>query len=185
MLSAGWVVVLVVAAILLTWWITFTITRLDRLHARVDAAQAAMDAQFVRRAAALAAAAEHAPPPIGARLAAAAHGALAAGEAEREQAENDVSRSVAALGDADAPRVPGDVLDELNEAGARAAIARRFYNDAVRDTRALRARRLPRILHLHGGRALPQFLDIEDAPRVSDPAPAASTDRTPGESAHA
>src|SRR3954453_18490771 len=34
-------------------WITFTLTRLDRLHARVDAAQAALDAQLVRRAAAL------------------------------------------------------------------------------------------------------------------------------------
>jgi len=31
-------------AILLTMWVTFTLTRLDRLHARVDAAQAALDA---------------------------------------------------------------------------------------------------------------------------------------------
>ena len=43
----------VLVAILLTMWVTFTLTRLDRLHARVDAAQAALDAQLVRRAAAL------------------------------------------------------------------------------------------------------------------------------------
>lgn len=41
-------------------------------------------------------------------------------------------------------------------------IARRFYNDAVRDTRTLRARRMPRLLHLAGHRALPQFFDIDD-----------------------
>ena len=52
-LPVGWLVVAVVVAVLLTMWITFTLTRLDRLHARVDAAQAALDAQLVRRAAAL------------------------------------------------------------------------------------------------------------------------------------
>jgi hypothetical protein len=41
-------------------------------------------------------------------------------------------------------------------------IARRFYNDAVRDTRTLRRRRLPRLLHLAGRRELPQFFDIDD-----------------------
>ena len=51
-LSVGSILAVVVA-ILLTIWITFTLTRLDRLHARVDAAQAALDAQLVRRAAAL------------------------------------------------------------------------------------------------------------------------------------
>ena len=53
MLPVGWFVAAVTVAIRLTMWVTFTLTRLDRLHARVDAAQAAMDAQLVRRAAAL------------------------------------------------------------------------------------------------------------------------------------
>jgi hypothetical protein len=52
-LPAGWFIATVVLVILLTVWVTFTLTRLDRLHARVDAAQAALDAQLVRRAAAL------------------------------------------------------------------------------------------------------------------------------------
>ncbi|MDR1998853.1 MAG: hypothetical protein LBQ06_02775, partial [Frankiaceae bacterium] len=68
------------------------------------------------------------------------------------------------------------------EAGARSTIARRFYNDAVRDTRALRARRLPRALRLAGGRGLPQFFDIEDVPWLgaaaapAAPAPRATPD---------
>ena len=51
---------------------------------------------------------------------------------------------------------------ELREGAARVQVARRFYNDAVRDTRALRSRRMPRLLRLAGHRALPQFFDIDD-----------------------
>jgi hypothetical protein len=55
-------------------------------------------------------------------------------------------------------------------------VARRFYNDAVRDTRSLRARRMPRVLRLAGHVQLPQFFDIDDtvppqAP-TSPPSPA-------------
>jgi hypothetical protein len=41
-------------------------------------------------------------------------------------------------------------------------LARRFYNDAVRDTRELRGRRLPRLLRLHARRPLPRYFDIDD-----------------------
>jgi hypothetical protein len=43
-------------------------------------------------------------------------------------------------------------------------LARRFYNDAVRDTRELRGRRLPRLLRLHARRPLPRYFDIDDRP---------------------
>jgi hypothetical protein len=43
-------------------------------------------------------------------------------------------------------------------------LARRFYNDAVRDTRSLRSRRLPRLLAPAGRRPLPAFFEIADAP---------------------
>src|SRR2546427_832610 len=57
-------------------WITFTLTRLDRLHARVDAAQAALDAQLVRRAAALLQVAETADNGVAAVLRHRRQGAL-------------------------------------------------------------------------------------------------------------
>jgi hypothetical protein len=41
------------------------------------------------------------------------------------------------------------------------ALARRFYNDAVRDTHALRRRRLTRLLRVHASRPLPRFFDID------------------------
>ena len=167
MLPVGWLILAVLIAVLLTTWITFTLTRLDRLHARVDAAQAAMDAQLVRRAAALQHVAESpdsgVPADLRARCDAAARSALASGaaDARRADAENAVGRAVAELAVAPELLRP-EAAAELQEAAARVRIARRFYNDAVRDTRALRARRLPRLFRMAGRRAMPDFFDIDD-----------------------
>jgi hypothetical protein len=165
MLSAGWLIAAVIVAILLTTWVTFTLTRLDRLHARVDAAQAALDAQLVRRAAALLHLAEMPnsgiAPAVALRLAVVAHDALGVNTADRQALENQVGRGIAALANLRS-ELPTDAVSELSEAATRVLIARRFYNDAVRDTRALRSRRMPRLLHLAGNRELPQFFDIDD-----------------------
>src|SRR5439155_10331742 len=80
---------------------------------------------------------------------------------ERRAVENAVGRAVAALGATPQPLAP-DADAELREAAARVLIARRFYNDAVRDTRALRGRRLPRLLHLGGRRPVPTFFEIDE-----------------------
>ncbi len=168
MLSAGWLIAAVFVAILLTFWVTLTLTRLDRLHARVDAAQAALDAQLVRRAAALLQLAERPdselPPQRSAELISTARAALAVRqwqESDRRVMENQVGRAIAGL-QQDRPRLPADAVTELAEAATRVMIARRFFNDAVRDTRTLRARRMPRLLHLAGRRELPLFFDIDD-----------------------
>jgi hypothetical protein len=175
-LPVGWLIVAVVVAVLLTMWVTFTLTRLDRLHARLDAAQATMDAQLVRRAAALLNVAESAdsgvPDDVRApyhRIATQALGTPAA-DAERQDAENAVGRAVAELAGLPQPLRP-DAAAELQEAAARVLIARRFYNDAVRDTRALRARRMPRVFRMAGRREMPKFFDIDDT--VPNRAPAA------------
>jgi hypothetical protein len=162
-LGVGWLILAVAIAILLTTWITFTLTRLDRLHARVDAAQAAMDAQLVRRAAALQYVAEadrELPAGLRERYERVARAALdAPADAGRADAENAVSHAVAEL----APQnLSPESAAELQEASARVRIARRFYNDAVRDTRALRGRRLPRLFRMAGRRAMPEFFDIDD-----------------------
>ena len=168
MLSAGWLIAAVLVAILLTFWVTLTLTRLDRLHARVDAAQAALDAQLVRRAAALLQLAERPDSGLATQraceLISTARAALAVRqwqESDRRAMENQVGRAIAGL-QQDRPRLPADAVTELAEAATRVMIARRFFNDAVRDTRTLRARRMPRLLHLAGRRELPLFFDIDD-----------------------
>ena len=185
MLPIGWLVVAVVVAILLTMWVTFTLTRLDRLHARVDAAEAALDAQLVRRAAAVRyladAPASQLTPAERATYGTAAKRIVAHGVVDapatsgrRQGVENAVGRAVTELLALPVPLDPA-AEGELREAAARVLIARRFYNDAVRDTRALRGRRMPRLLHLAGHRAEPDFFDIDDTlppAAVHDPADA-------------
>ncbi len=163
MLPVGWVVAVVAVAVVLTVWVTFTLTRLDRLHARVDAAQGALDAQLVRRAAALRQGVESAalPPDAAVRYERTASAALAASGNGREVAENQVGRVLAELATRPA-ELPTEEGEELHEACVRVALARRFYNDAVRDTRILRERKMPRVLHLAGHREMPRFFDIDD-----------------------
>ncbi|MEO9139963.1 MAG: hypothetical protein ABI345_12955 [Jatrophihabitans sp.] len=167
MLPVVWLVVAVLVAIVFTMWATFTLTRLDRLHARVDAAQAALEAQLVRRAAALQHVAESPdsglPDAERGRFDGIAREALTLGSAtpERETVENAVGRAVTDLAERPESLRP-DAVEELREAAARVLIARRFYNDAVRDTKALRARRMPRLFRMAGRRDLPQFFDIDD-----------------------
>lgn len=178
MLPVGWFVLAVLLAVLLTMWVTFTLTRLDRLHARVDAAQAALDAQLVRRAAALLHVAES--PDSGAAdehracYETVARTALNVDPAERHGAENAVGRVLSDLA-VSTPGLRQDAVAELREAATRVLIARRFYNDAVRDTRTLRARRMPRLLHLAGRRAVPQFFDIDDTLPVHTDPPTVTT----------
>jgi hypothetical protein len=181
MLPVGWVAVVVTMAILLTFWITFTLTRLDRLHARVDAAQAALDAQLVRRAAALlhvlqSGVASVDPSRI-AHYERTAAAALVATGVGREVAENQVGRVIATLAE-HAAEVRPVQSSELHEACVRVAIARRFYNDAVRDTRTLRGRRMPRFLRLAGHREMPRFFDIDDSVVFPEPAPPHLTQET-------
>lgn len=165
MLSVGWFIATVLIAVLLTMWVTFTLTRLDRLHARIDAAQAALDAQLVRRAAALMHIAESPDSGVAddqrGHYEAVARAALEVDPDERHGAENAVGHALVELA-AKGTVLREDASAELREAATRVLIARRFYNDAVRDTRTLRARRMPRLLHLAGRRAMPQYFDIDD-----------------------
>jgi hypothetical protein len=152
------------AAFLLGFYVTWTAGRLDRLHARVDAAWAALDAQLVRRAAAARAVAAHLEDPRAAQaLDEAATAALDGADDGREMLENDLSRALKAA----LPMLVHDAAGEaaraeLETASTRVGLARSFHNAAVKDTRAIRFRRLPRLLRLAGHRALPEYFEIDD-----------------------
>lgn len=159
--TAVWVVV---GMILIACYVTWTAGRLDRLHARVDASWAALDAQLVRRAAAAQRLLALLPRgPEAARLEQSVSAALHTAEQGREGVENDLSRAlrqaVPLLPQGDEPR---QALDELEAAAGRVGLARSFHNSAVQDTRVVRRRRLPRALRLAGRRELPAFFDVDD-----------------------
>lgn len=161
------VLALVVAVVVaLAAWGYGMANRLDRLHVRSDLSWQALEFALDRRAVVVrAVAAVTASPTEAARLATAADHAERADRAQREVAENALS---AALAEVDLERLRPQLVAELADAEARVTIARRFHNDAVRDTLALRTRRPVRWLHLGGTAPLPSYFEIaERAPRMS------------------
>jgi hypothetical protein len=151
--------------VLLAGWTSWVLTRLNRLEERVARAWTALDGQLQRRAGLAEELARQYPGAVGeARsryLAAFAADARRPVDGDREAAENLLGRELREL-PAELPGVPGALHTDLAGTATRVLLARRFYNDAVRDTRELRGRRLPRLLRLHGRRPLPRYFDIDD-----------------------
>jgi hypothetical protein len=171
------VIIVVAVAILVGVYVSWRAGRLDRLHARVEAARAALDAALVRRSSVAMelAACGLLDPATSLLLAGAAHDARAAGE-PTERAESDLTRALrAALGQpgfrtALAARGRGDeLLAELEGAAHQVFLARKFYNDAVAATRSARRRWLARILRLAGSAPMPEFFEIDDSLVDADP----------------
>ncbi|MEV4434248.1 hypothetical protein [Streptomyces sp. NPDC049555] len=173
-----WIAVaLVVIGIYLSW----TAGRLDRLHSRIDAARAALDAQLLRRASVAQelATAGVLDPAASIVLYQASHAARQAEEEHREVAESELSQALRAVfAEAqqvdEVHRAPGgdESLQELTQAVRRVPMARRFHNDAVRAARALRRHRKVRWFRLAGHAPFPMAFEMDDEP------PLALTDRT-------
>ncbi|MGE2734280.1 NUDIX hydrolase [Mycolicibacterium vaccae] len=154
-------VVAVLLVVLVALWAYQTAHRLDRLHVRYDLSWQALDGALARRAvvARAVAADAYGAGPAGKRLAALADAAERAPRSQREAAENELS---AALAQVDPTSIPPALVAELADAEARVLLARRFHNDAVRDTLALRDRRAVRWLRLGGTAALPTYFEIAE-----------------------
>ena len=97
--------------------------------------------------------------PQGTRLRTLADAAERAPRYAREGCENELSTDLTLL---DADVVPLALMDELAEAESRVLLARRFHNDAVRDTLALREQRPVRWLKLGGHAPLPTYFEIAE-----------------------
>ncbi|KWX19465.1 exopolyphosphatase [Mycolicibacterium wolinskyi] len=158
-------VVLLVVFLLIAGWAYQTANRLDRLHVRYDLSWQALDGALARRAVVARAVATdaYAGGPEGKRLAALADAAERAPRSAREAAENELS---AALAGVDLAALPVALVAELADAEARVLLARRFHNDAVRDTLALRERTAVRMLRLGGRAALPTYFEIAERPEA-------------------
>lgn len=167
------VVVLIVGA----WYLSFSASRLDRLHQRVEGSRDALDAQLVRRCAVTLQLATSGllDPATGLLLADAATTARIIDPADlgsaREVAESNLSRALRAA--LDQPEVlatlradpdGADLVAELASACRRVELSRRFHNDAVRAIRAVRRHWAVRWLRLAGHAPLPSTVEIDDTP---------------------
>ncbi len=167
-----WIVVVVV---LIAGYVAATSNRLDRLHGRLDVTRAALDAQLVRRAAVTLeiAASGLLDPATSVLLASAAHEARAGfgDDADRELVESRLTVALrAAFADPDeaetlaAEPTGRELLSELEAATNKVLLARRFFNDAVTATLAIRRYRLVRWLRLAGHVSAPTFFEMDDGP---------------------
>lgn len=171
-MTTTWVLLSVVVVVLLAAYLSWTAGRVDRLHARVEAAKAVLDAQLLRRSgAALDFATGGLLDPASAMLVAdAATRARTTDNGDREQAESDLTAALdAALADtqflAELRTDDGAAaaLDELGAACRRVGHARRFHNDTVRATRRLRSKVLVRWLRLAGHAPWPETVEFHDS----------------------
>ncbi|MBT8228497.1 MAG: hypothetical protein KJO75_23800 [Dactylosporangium sp.] len=149
-----WILAALAVAVLLGMHLTWSASRVDRLHARASAASATLDAKLVRRAVAAATLAEATQLPP---LMYAARVALDVPVADREAAENDLTRQLRAV------VVPDDpTFATVIAANRRVALARQVHTDVARD--ALRARRrfTVRVFGLARKHPAPMYFDIDD-----------------------
>jgi 8-oxo-dGTP pyrophosphatase MutT (NUDIX family) len=166
-----WIVVITLAVLVVVImavgaWAFQSASRLDRLHVRYDLSWQALDGALARRAVVARAVAVDAygGGPEGRRLAALADAAERASRSGREAAENELSAALALV---DPASLPVALVAELADAEARVLLARRFHNDAVRDTLALRERPAVRWLRLGGTAALPTYFEIVERAEAS------------------
>ncbi|WP_117213561.1 hypothetical protein [Allorhizocola rhizosphaerae] len=151
----SWVVGVVAIVVAAASYVTWTATRVDRLHARATAAGRALDAQLVRRAATAAVLAEERGSTD---LYGAARAAIDARPDDREAAENDLTRMLR--------KQELDLNDENNQAviaaSRRVALARQVHTDLVRDALAARSRPLVRLFRMTRRHPAPRYFDIDD-----------------------
>lgn len=181
----GWIAVVVAVIALVSWYLSYSAARLDRLHTRVEGSVSSLDAQLVRRAEVVreVAGSGALDPASAALLADAASASLDAADAatvdggvradgigdDRADIESTLTEVLCATLTED---VIGELRDEkqgwpelverLRSAGQRVEIARRFHNEAVRDVRRLRHRPQVRYLGLAGHTPLPAPVDFDD-----------------------
>jgi hypothetical protein len=170
-----WLAVLLGFLALLTvgGWLSWTASRLDRMHHRIDMARASLGAQLLRRSGAAVelATAGVLDPARSLLLVDSAHQARAASPEHLEAAESDLSKALRAVfeepDEAHAlMRRPGvgELCQELAADCRKVALARRFHNDVVASARVLRSRRRVRWLGLAGRAAEPHTVDLDDEP---------------------
>ncbi len=172
---------LTVIAVASAWalYVTWLAARLRRLHSRSAAAAQALVLQLTRRALAVSnAVSDHAAllPNSAVTLQLAAHLALHAASDEREAAESDLTRALqeAVRGNPMLSEQREQIFRDVVIQNRRVEMARALYNDAVRDTCALRRRWQLRALRLAAHLERPDYFDIDttlslDAPPLDSP----------------
>src|SRR6202522_4691295 len=167
------IVIVVAAALFIGVYVSWRAGRIDRLHARVEMARAALDVTLLRRSSVALELATSGllDPATSLLLAAAVHGTRTdGGDRPRDLAESDLTRALrAAFSQPDfrsslsGKDAADELLAEVEAAAHQVFLARKFYNDAVSATRVGRRRPLARALRLAGKAAMPEYFEMDDS----------------------
>lgn len=149
------------------WYLTFSATRLDRLHHRVETSWANLDGLLQRRAAIALeiARSERADPASSLLLTAAAYQARDASIVNRSHAESGLSGALGLLqNDLTLESSAGEqaLLQELSELTNKIRVAIAIHVDAVNRTRAVRQKWIFKVFRLAGRAPLPVTYEFED-----------------------
>jgi hypothetical protein len=165
------IILVIAGALFVGVYVSWRAGRIDRLHARVDIARAALDVTLLRRSSVAQELATSGllDPATSLLLAAAVHGTRG-GERPRDLAESDLTRALrAAFSQPDfraslsGKEGADELLAEVEEAAHQVFVARKFYNDLAAVTRDARNRPLARVLHLAGRAKAPEFFEMDDS----------------------
>ena len=150
--------------LVVVWYLSFTATRLDRLHHRVETSWANLDAALKTRSAlALEIARSNlVDPATSMLLLATAHVAVVADHSERADAEEELSHLLRSLLEEKALDSEAEIFHELNSARDRLRIAIALHIEAVSRTQAQRKRPVVRLFRLAGRAPLPVKYPFED-----------------------
>lgn len=148
------------------WYLSYSATRLDRLHHRVETSWANLDGLLQRRAAVALeiAKSQLADPASALLLTAAAHQAREAEMKARSQAESGLSGALGLLlsdGELAKGVIEKDLLRELSELTEKIKIAIAMHVDAVNRTQMVRSKLVFRVFRLAGRAPLPITYEFE------------------------
>lgn len=166
MSEVKWILFILVALLFL-WYLTFTASRLDRLHHRVETSWASLDALLQRRAA-IALEMAHIPsldPASSVVLTRLAYLAREAEMAERSEAEESLTNAIALIAESEDFHTEfPEISERLEVVTQRIRIAIGIHREAVATTKTQRSRLIVRIFRLSGTAPLPVVYPFEELP---------------------
>jgi hypothetical protein len=156
----------VLIALLIAWYLTFTATRLDRLHHRVETSWANLDVLLQKRAAVALeiAHSDIADPASSMLLTAAAYQARDANIQNRSQAESGLSGALGLLLEDSqhlATAADSALLTELSGLTDKIRVAIALHTDAVGRSQMVRSKFIVRLFRLAGTAPLPITYEFE------------------------
>ena len=160
-----YIIVLFVVA-LAAWYLSYSATRLDRLHHRVETSWANLDGLLQRRAAIAIeiARSEISDPASAMLLTFAAHQAREAGVRDRSQAETGLSGALGILIETSSEisgEIEKDLIRELSELTEKIRMAIAMHVDAVTRTQLVRKKLINRLFRLAGTAPEPVTYEFE------------------------